>query len=65
MSDQHSNPEFGTPSSVKDAENKSVNQNEYPEQFDRIIKLKGKLIVYLSIIYGAIIFLALVYLSLN
>ncbi|HQI39647.1 MAG: hypothetical protein B6D44_15945 [Ignavibacteriales bacterium UTCHB2] len=64
MSDRYSKSEFGTLSPDQKAETESIKENEYSEQLDRIIKLKGKLVVYLSIIYGAIVFLAMVYLLL-
>ncbi len=64
MSDRYSKSEFGTLLPDQKTETESIKENEYSEQLDRIIKLKGKLVVYLSIIYGAIVFLAMVYLLL-
>ncbi|MFZ1520224.1 MAG: hypothetical protein WAU11_15710 [Ignavibacteriaceae bacterium] len=62
MSDKHSNSECENILSAKEIEKNLFNSKEHSEQLDRIIKSKGKLVVYLSIIYGAIIFLGLVYL---
>jgi len=63
MSDCHSN--YENILSAKEIEKNLFNSKEHSEQLDKIIKSKGKLVVYLSIIYGAIIFLGLVYLFVN
>lgn len=65
MSDCHSNSECENILSAKEIEKNLFNSKEHSEQLDRIIKSKGKLVVYLSIIYGAIIALGLIYLFVN
>ncbi|HMN17513.1 MAG TPA: hypothetical protein PKD03_07845 [Ignavibacteriaceae bacterium] len=65
MSDSHSNSECKEILSAGNAENEFFDGKEYFEQLDRTIKLNGKVIVYLSIIYGAIILLTLVYLLIS
>jgi len=65
MSDRHSNSERENILSADTIEKNLFNSKEHSEQLDRIIKSKGKVVVYLSIIYGAIIFLGLVYLFIN
>jgi|WetSurMetagenome_2_1015567.scaffolds.fasta_scaffold432227_2 hypothetical protein len=62
MSDRHSNSECEKILSSSEIENNFFSSKEHSEQLDRIIKSKGKLVVYLSIIYGVIIFLGLIYL---
>jgi hypothetical protein len=65
MSDCHSNSECENILSADTIEKNLFNNKEHSEQLDRIIKSKGKLVVYLSIIYGAIIFLGLVYIIIS
>ncbi|MDT3696165.1 MAG: hypothetical protein ROY99_07200 [Ignavibacterium sp.] len=65
MSDGHSNSECEKILSAINTENEFFDGKEYFEQLDRTIKLNGKVIVYLSIIYGIIIFLALIYLLMS
>lgn len=62
MSDYHSGSECEKILSSGEIENNYFNSRDHSEQLDRIIKAKGRLVVYLSIIYGAIIFFGLVYL---
>lgn len=62
MSDRHSNSECENILSADEIENNLINNSEYISQLDKIIISKGKLIVYLSIIYGAISAAGLIYL---
>jgi hypothetical protein len=62
MSDRHSNSECENILSAEEIEENLFKSNEHSDQLDRIVKSKGKLVVYLSIIYGAIIALGLIYL---
>lgn len=62
MSDRHSNSECENILSAEEIEESIFKTNEHSEQLDKIVKSKGKLVVYLSIIYGAIIALGLIYL---
>ncbi len=55
MSDRHSNSERENILSAKEIENTFFDSKEYSEQLTEIVTSKGKLVVYLSIIYGAII----------
>lgn len=54
MNDDHSNSECENILYAKEIEKNIFNNSEYTSQLDKIIISKGKLIVYLSIIYGAI-----------
>ena len=65
MSDRHSNSECENILSAKEIEENIFKSNEHSEQLDKIVKSKGKLVVYLSIIYGVIITLGLIYLFLT
>ena len=62
MSDRHSNSECENILSPKEIEKNLFNSKEHTEQLDTIIKSKGKLVVYLSIIYGAAMLVGLIYL---
>ena len=62
MSDRHSNSECENILSANEIENNLIDNSEYISQLDKIIISKGKLIVYLSIIYGAISAAGLIYL---
>jgi hypothetical protein len=62
MSDRHSNSECENILSADGIEKNLLINKEHSEQLDRIIKSKGKLVVYLSIIYGLIIAAGLFYL---
>ncbi len=62
MSDRHSDSECENILSADMIENNSIDNLEYTSQLDKIIISKGKLIVYLSIIYGAISAAGLIYL---
>jgi hypothetical protein len=64
MNDCHSNSECENILSADTIEKNLFNSKEHSEQLDRIIKSKGKLVVYLSIIYGIIIAAGLIYLFL-
>ena len=64
MSDRHSNSECENTLSSDAIEINKINFKEYTEQLDKIIASKGKLVVYLSIIYGAIVLAGLIYLFL-
>ncbi len=55
MIDYHPNSNCGNIFSTLIIEKNLINNKEYIEQQDKIINSKGKLIVYLSIIYGAIV----------
>ena len=61
MSDRHSNSERENILSAKEIENTFFDSKEYSEQLTEIVTSKGKLVVYLSIIYGAIILAGLIY----
>ena len=61
MSEHHSNSDNDDILSIKEIEKKVSNNTEYSEQLTKIIKSKGKLVVYLSIIYGAIIVAGFIY----
>ena len=62
MSDYHLNSDCENILSANGIEKNLFNSKEHSEQLDRIIKSKGKLVVYLSIIYGAITAVGLIYL---
>ena len=62
MSDCHSNSECENILSADEIENNLINNSEHNSQLNKIIISKGKLIVYLSIIYGAISAAGLIYL---
>jgi hypothetical protein len=62
MSDRHSNSECENILSADMIENNLINNPEHTSQLNKIIISKGKLIVYLSIIYGAISAAGLIYL---
>jgi hypothetical protein len=65
MSDRHSNSECGNILSADEIEKNLIDNSEYTSQLDKIIISKGKLIVYLSIIYGAISAAGLIYLLIS
>ena len=65
MSDYHSNSDCENILSADMIENNLINNKEYAEQLDKIVTLKGKLVVYLSILCGAISFAALIYLFIS
>lgn len=65
MNDHHSNSECDNILSADMIEKNLFNNKEHSEQLDRIIKSKGKLVVYLSIIYGAISLAGLIYLLIS
>ena len=62
MSGYHSNSECENILSSDMIGKDLINNRGHSEQLHRITKLKGKLIVYLSIIYGATIAAGLIYL---
>lgn len=62
MSDCHSNSECENILSSGRIENNFFSSKEHSEQLDKIIRSKGKLVVYLSIIYGVMILVGLIYL---
>ena len=62
MSDRHSNSECENILSADEIENNLIDNSEYTSQLDKIVTSKGKLIVYLSIIYGVISAAGLIYL---
>jgi hypothetical protein len=64
MNDTHSNSEQDNILSKDEIEKNLRNKKEHFEQIDWIIKSKGKLVVYLSIIYGYIVLTGLIYLYL-
>lgn len=64
MNDTHSNSEQDNILSKDEIEKNLRNKKEHFEQIDWIIKSKGKLVVYLSIIYGVIVLTGLIYLYL-
>ena len=61
MSDCHSNSEYENILSADMIGKDLINNRGHSEQLDKIISLKGKLVVYLSIIYGATIAAGLIY----
>lgn len=65
MSDRHSNSECENILSANEIEKNLSDELEYTSQLDKIIISKGKLIVYLSIIYGAISAAGLIYLLIS
>ncbi len=65
MSDRHSNSESENILSVDGIEKNLIDNSEYTSQLDKIVISKGKLIVYLSIIYGLIIAAGLIYLLIS
>jgi hypothetical protein len=62
MNDRHSDSEYENILSADMIENNLINNSEHNSQLNKIIISKGKLIVYLSIIYGAISAAGLIYL---
>lgn len=62
MSDRHSDSEYENILSADSFETDVLNNQGHTNQLHNIIILKGKLIVYLSIIYGAISAAGLIYL---
>lgn len=62
MSDHHSNSDCENILSADMIKKNLINNKEYIEQRDKIVTSKGKLVVYLSIIYGAISVTGLIYL---
>ena len=65
MSDRHSNSECEDILSADEIENNLIDNSEYTSQLDKIVTSKGKLIVYLSIIYGVISAAGLIYLLIS
>jgi hypothetical protein len=65
MSDRHSNSECENILSADEIENNLIDNSEYISQLDKIVISKGKLIVYLSIIYGLISAAGLIYLLIS
>jgi hypothetical protein len=65
MSDRHSNSECENILSADEIGNNLIYNSDYISQLDKIIISKGKLIVYLSIIYGAISAAGLIYLLIS
>ena len=63
MNDYHSDSKYKNNLFDNVIEKDLLNDKEYLEQLDKIIILKGKLVVYLSIIYGAAVATGLIYLS--
>jgi hypothetical protein len=61
MNDHHSNSECDNILSADMIEKNLFNNKEHSEQLDGIIRSKGKLVVYLSIIYGAMLAVGLIY----
>jgi hypothetical protein len=64
MNGTRSNSEQDNILSKDEIEKNLRNKKEHFEQIDWIIKSKGKLVVYLSIIYGSIVLTGLIYLYL-
>ena len=64
MSDRHSDSECENILSADEIGKDLIGNLEYNSQLHKIIISKGKLIVYLSIIYGAISAAGLIYLLL-
>jgi len=62
MSVYHSNSDCENILSADMVEKNLIDNKEYAEQLDKIITSKGKLVTYLSIIYGAITITGLIYL---
>ena len=65
MSDRHSNSECENILSANEIEKNLSDDSDYISQLDKIIISKSKLIVYLSIIYGAISAAGLIYLLIS
>jgi len=65
MSDQHSNSDCENILSAERIEKNLFNNSEYNSLLDKNIISKGKLIVYLSIIYGAISATGFIYLLIS
>ena len=65
MSDRHSNSECENILSANEIENNLIDNSEYISQLDKIVISKGKLIVYLSIVYGLISAAGLIYLLIS
>ena len=63
MNDRHSNSEYDNILFDSMIEKDLVANKEYSEQLDKIVILKGKLVVYLSIIYGATVAAGLIFLA--
>jgi len=61
MSDRHSNSECENILSADEIENSLFDNSDHTSQLNKIVISKGKLIVYLSIIYGAISAAGLIY----
>ena len=61
MSERHSNSEWESILSAEEIGNNLFDSKEHSEQLTEIVTSKGKLVVYLSIIYGAIILAGLIY----
>ncbi|MEO8232487.1 MAG: hypothetical protein ABI638_09395 [Ignavibacteriota bacterium] len=65
MSDHHSNSECENILYCNEIEKSLISTKEHSDQLDHIIKSKGKLVVYVSIIYGAIIAIGLIYIFMS
>jgi len=61
MSDCHSNSEYENILSADEIENNLFDNSDHTIQLNKIVISKGKLIVYLSIIYGVISAAGLIY----
>jgi len=61
MSDRHSNSECENILFADEIENNLFDNSDHTLQLNKIVISKGKLIVYLSIIYGAISAAGLIY----
>ena len=61
MSDCHSNSECENILSADEIENNLFDNSDHTIQLNKIVISKGKLIVYLSIIYGVISAAGLIY----
>ena len=61
MSDCHSNSEYENILSADEIENNLFDNSDHTIQLNKIVISKGKLIVYLSIIYGVLSAAGLIY----
>lgn len=61
MSDRHSNSERENILCAREIESSFFEKEEHSEQLTEIVTSKGKLVVYLSIIYGLLILAGLIY----
>jgi hypothetical protein len=65
MCDHHSSLECENILPTFMIEKNLINNKEHVEQRDKIVVSKGKLVVYLSIIYGVMLAVGLIYLFVN